>query len=102
MAVADPADSRVAIVLAAVEGTVLVAEVAAGPAGVDTVRVAVEETVQVVAADREAEDTVRGAGREADSAEEDRAITVAGRFAASVLTISNSLITKIPTAFAGT
>ena len=101
---ADPADSRVAIVLAAVEGTVLVAEVAAGPAGVDTVRVAVEGTVLVaeVAADREAEDTVRGAGREADSAEEDRVITVAGRFAASVLTISNTLITRILTAFAGT
>ena len=82
VAAAGPAE--VGIVLA-VADTVLAAVAAADP-------VEVADTVPAVAA----ADPVAG------SVGEGRATTVAERYAASALTISNTLITRIPTAFAGT
>lgn len=92
---AGPADSRAAIVLAVVEDTAR--EVVADPVAVATVRVegagpAVEVTVRVVA------DPADG---RADSGEEGRATTAVERSAASALTVSNTLITRTLTAFAG-
>ena len=108
-AAAGPAANRAGIVLAAEGDTVPVA-VAAGPVAVDTVPVgevaagpAAVDIVPVVAAGPVAVDTVPvgAAGPVGDSDEAGRATTVAGRFAASVLTILITLITKILTAFAG-
>ena len=88
-AAADPAAlSRAATVQAVVADPVVAAivrEAEADPAAEAIVR--------------EAADPVEG---RADSAEAGRATTAAERFAASVLTRSNTLITRTLTAFAGT
>ena len=109
-AAAGPAANRAGIVLAA-EGDTVPVEVAAGPVAVDTVPVgevaagpaAVDIVPVGAAAGPVAVDTVPvgAAGPVGDSDEAGRATTVAGRFAASVLTILITLITKILTAFAG-
>ena len=77
--------------------TVRVAE-AADPVAEAIVQAAVAGP-EVGAIVREAADPVEG---RADSDEADRATTAVERFAASAWTISNTLITKILTAFAGT
>ena len=90
-AVADPAvPSRAA-------DTVQVA-VAAGPAVAAIVREAEAGPVAVATVRAEA-DPAEG---RVDSAEAGRATTAAERFAASVWTISSTLITRTLTAFAGT
>jgi hypothetical protein len=116
VAAGPAAVDTVPVVVDPVEADIALAVVVADPAVVDIVPVVVAAegpavvgiVLAVVVAEGPVEvaDTVPAAVAAADpvagSVGEGRATTVAERYAASALTISNTLITRIPTAFAGT
>ena len=77
------------------------AEVAAGPVAAEAAIAQAEEEADPVAAEAAIAQAEEEAADPVGSGAAGHAITAVERYAASALTISNILITRIPTAFAG-